>query len=85
MSTIYSIIFTNDPQYYTRNVIQVEVRLDTTMELFFANGGVEAFSQQLAESYGIPEDNIEVISVFEGSVVVVYNLVETDELSMERL
>ena len=46
------------------------VRMNWTMEGFFAKGGTTYFVDRLAASLGIHASNIKIVSVYQGSVVV---------------
>lgn len=50
--------------------IQVAVRMNWTMNEFYADGGTTTFSDRLAASLGIAPQNIKTVSVYTGSVVV---------------
>ena len=54
--------------------IQASVRLNWTMEGFFAAGGTTKFVDRLAASLGIHASNIKIVSVYEGSVVVQFQI-----------
>lgn len=44
--------------------IQIAVRMDWTMDEFFADGGTTKFSDRLAASLGIKSANIKIVSVY---------------------
>lgn len=50
--------------------IQVAVRMNWTFNGFYADGGTTTFSDRLAASLGIAPQNIKIVSVYTGSVVV---------------
>lgn len=50
--------------------IQAAVRLNWTLDGFYAQGGTTKFVDRLAASLGIHASNIKIVSVYEGSVVV---------------
>jgi hypothetical protein len=55
------------------------VRLEFTMKEFFADGGNTKFVDRVAGSLGIHASQIKVVSVYEGSVVVNYDIYPNDE------
>lgn len=54
------------------------VRLEWTLEEFKGNGGTTAFIDRVAGSLGIHASTIKIVSVYEGSLVVNYNIVADD-------
>jgi len=52
------------------NAIRSLIRMEWTLEGFYADGGSTTFASRLAASLGIPSYNIKVVSVLEGSVIV---------------
>jgi hypothetical protein len=48
------------------------MKLQTSWEIFFSNGGSTRFRDRMAKSMDLAKDQIKVISVTEGSVVVSY-------------
>ena len=48
--------------------------MDWTMTEFFSNGGTTKFVDRLAASLGVPSYRVKVVSVYEGSVVVDFNI-----------
>ena len=59
-----------------RDAIQCNVRMEWTMKDFFAAGGTTKFVDRLAASLGIHFSSIKIVSVYEGSVVIDYDIVE---------
>jgi hypothetical protein len=59
--------------------IYAAVRLNWTLDGFYADGGTTQFSDRLAASLGIHASNIKVVSVYEGSVVVQFLIVDNDK------
>jgi len=53
-----------------KDSIQAKVRMDWTMDEFFAEGGTTRFVDRLATSLGVPSHRIKVVSIYTGSVVV---------------
>jgi len=50
------------------------VRMEWTFKDFFSKGGTTAFSDRVAGSLGIHASQIKVVSVYEGSLVVNYEM-----------
>jgi hypothetical protein len=57
-----------------RNAIMTKVRMEWTMDDFYAKGGTTSFVDRLAASLGIHGSSIKVVGVYEGSLVVDYNI-----------
>lgn len=51
------------------------VRMEWTMNEFFSNGGTTKFVDRVAGSLGIHASTIKVVSVYDGSVVLNYDIV----------
>jgi len=62
-----------------RDAIQTLVRMEWTTDQFFAEGGTSTFAQRLAGSLGIHMSTVKVVSVYQGSLVVNYELASTKE------
>ena len=58
------------------NAIQLGVRLDFTFDQFFAEGGVTTFIDNMAAVLGIHKANLKVVSVYEGSVIIDFTVIE---------
>lgn len=61
-----------------RNAIQSLVRMEWSMEEFFADGGTTSFIDRLTGSLGIHASSVKIVSVYEGSLIVNYEI-EADE------
>ena len=61
-----------------RNAIQTLVRMEWTMDEFFADGGTTSFIDRLTGSLGIHASSVKIVSVYEGSLIVNYEI-EADE------
>lgn len=61
-----------------RDAIQSMVRMEWTMDEFFASGGTTTFVDNVAGSLGIHASQIKVVSVYEGSLVINYDIVAAD-------
>ena len=57
--------------------------MDWSMSEFFADGGTTRFVDRLAASLGIDSFRIKVVSIYEGSVVVDFN-VEQEEVKATK-
>lgn len=66
-------------QIAPRDAIQTMVRMEWTMNEFFDNGGTTLFIDRVAGSLGIHASSIKVVSVYEGSLVVNYDIVVEEE------
>ena len=62
-----------------RNAIQTKVRMEWTLEDFYSKGGTTSFVDRLAASLGIHASTIKVVGVYEGSLVVDYNIVSDND------
>lgn len=67
-----------DLQIKPRNAIQTLVRMEWTMDEFFADGGTTSFIDRLTGSLGIHASSVKIVSVYEGSLIVNYEI-EADE------
>ena len=57
--------------------IQTKVRLEWTLNEFFADGGTTKFVDRLAASLGIHASTIKVVAVYQGSVVVEFQITDS--------
>jgi hypothetical protein len=55
------------------------VRMEWTMDEFFNNGGTTKFVDRVAGSLGIHASTIKIVSVYEGSVVLNYDIIPPDD------
>lgn len=62
-----------------RNAIQSMVRMEWTMEEFYATGGTTTFLDRLAGSLGIHASTIKIVSVYQGSLVINYEITTPDD------
>lgn len=62
-----------------RDAIQTLVRMEWSVNEFYVKGGTTKFVDRLAGSLGIHSSTIKVVSVYEGSLVVNYELEATEE------
>lgn len=65
-------------QIAPRDAIQTMVRMEWTMKEFFASGGTTKFVDRVAGSLGIHASTIKVVSVYDGSVVLNYDILADD-------
>jgi len=68
-----------------RDAIMSMVRMEWTMAEFFADGGTTKFIDRLAGSLGIHASTIKVVSVYQGSLVVNYELQADDPTELAKL
>lgn len=61
--------------------------MEWTMDEFFDNGGTTAFVDRVAGSLGIHASEIKVVSVYEGSLVLNYDITleEDSDFSLEEI
>jgi hypothetical protein len=52
--------------------------MEWTMDEFFSNGGTTTFMDRIAGSLGIHASTIKIVSVYEGSLVVNYDIENDD-------
>ena len=71
-------------QIAPRDAIQTMVRIEWTMDEFFSNGGTTKFIDRVAGSLGIHASTIKMVSVYEGSVVLNYDIVVDDDSSSKQ-
>jgi hypothetical protein len=62
-----------------RNAIQTLVRMEWSMEEFFADGGTTKFIDRLTASLGIHASTVKIVSVYEGSLIVNYEISVDDD------
>lgn len=65
-------------EIHPRDAIQTMVRMEWTFKEFFSNGGTTLFIDRVAGSLGIHASTIKVVSVYEGSVVLNYDITSDD-------
>lgn len=57
-----------------RDAIQTLVRMEWTMDEFFADGGTTKFVDRLSGALGIHASDVKVVSVYKGSLIVSYDI-----------
>jgi len=60
------------------------VRMEWTMSQFYSSGGTTKFADRLCAALGIHSSRMKVVSVYEGSLVINYNIVQ-DPASSQSL
>lgn len=60
---------------FPRDAIMLGVRLEFTMEEFFSSGGVTSFVDNMAASLGIHAGDVKVVSVYEGSTIIDFQII----------
>jgi len=58
-----------------RDAVQTNVRMEWTLDAFFAKGGTTAFVDRVCAALGIHASTVKIVSLYEGSLIVNYNLV----------
>jgi len=64
---------------YPRDAIMLAVRLEWTLNEFFADGGIGRFTDRLAAALGIHRADIKVVQVYEGSVIVEFQVLARED------
>lgn len=65
-----------------RDAIQTEIRMEWDMKTFFAKGGTTAFVDRLCASLGIHASTVKVVSVYEGSLKLNYEIAPSKDEPM---
>lgn len=60
--------------------IRTNIRLNWTLEEFYADGGTTTFTDRVAASLGVPAWRIKTVAVYEGSVIVLFDLLADDSV-----
>jgi len=61
------------------------VRMEWSLDEFFSKGGTSTFADKVAGSLGIHASDIKVVSVFEGSLTINYDVVADDPSALANL
>lgn len=61
-----------------RDAIMLGVRLEFTLDEFFATGGVVSFIDRMAAVLGIHAADLKIVSIYEGSTIVEFQVVQRD-------
>jgi hypothetical protein len=65
-----------------RDAIQSLVRMEWTLDNFFKNGGTTSFLSRISASLGIHASTVKIVSVYEGSLVVNYEIQNDDPVAL---
>lgn len=68
-----------------RDAIQSLVRMEWTLDAFFSNGGTTSFMDRVAAGLGIHASTIKIVSVYEGSLVVNYEISASDPVALAQV
>lgn len=52
------------------------VRMEWTMSNFYASGGTTKFVDRLCAALGIHSSTMKIVSIYEGSLIINYNIVQ---------
>jgi hypothetical protein len=63
-----------------RDAVMLGIRMEFTLEEFFAQGGVVTFADRMAAVLGIHAADIKVVSVYEGSTIVDFFVEQAENL-----
>jgi len=66
-------------QIKPRNAIQTKVRMEWTLDEFFSGGGTTTFVDRITASLGIHASEVKIVSVYEGSLVINYEVAVPDD------
>lgn len=72
-------------QIIPRDAIQSLVRMEWSLDEFFANGGTTSFMDRVAAGLGIHASTIKIVSVYEGSLVVNYEIGASDPVALQQV
>ena len=64
---------------YPRDAIMLKIRLEFTLKEFYAKGGIVSFMDRMVAVLGIHRADIRVVSVYEGSTIVDFQVLQRDE------
>ena len=59
--------------------------MEWSMKAFFANGGTTSFMDRVAGALGIHASTIKIVSVYEGSLVVNYEIEASDPVALSQV
>lgn len=63
----------------SRNAIMTAVRMEWTLEAFFAEGGTTLFVDRITAALGIHASTMKIVSVYEGSLIINYDITVDDD------
>jgi len=58
-----------------RDAVMLGIRLEFTVDEFFAQGGIVSFADRMAGVLGVHAADIKVVSVYEGSTIVDFEVI----------
>lgn len=67
---------------FPKKAVMANVRMEQTLTDFYSSGGTSKFSDRVASALGIHASRVKVVAIYEGSVVVEYQI-EADEAAEE--
>jgi hypothetical protein len=65
-----------------RDAIQALVRMEWSLNDFFSSGGTTSFMDKISASLGIHASTVKIVSVYEGSLVVNYEITNDDPVAL---
>jgi len=68
-----------------RDAIQSLVRMEWSLDEFFSGGGTTSFMDRVAAGLGIHASTIKIVSVYEGSLVVNYEISASDPVALAQV
>jgi len=68
-----------------RDAIQSLVRMEWSLDAFFSNGGTTSFMDRVAAGLGIHASTIKIVSVYEGSLVVNYEIAAANPVALAQV
>ena len=69
---------------YPRDAVMLGIRLEFTLDEFFADGGIVTFTDRMAGVLGVHRADLKVVSIYEGSTIVNFQVVQRDEEEVEE-
>jgi len=67
-----------------RDAIQALVRMEWSLNDFFSSGGTTNFMDRISASLGIHASTVKIVSVYEGSLVVNYEIQNDDPVALAQ-
>lgn len=55
------------------------VRMEWTMNQFYASGGTTTFADRLCSVLGIHASQMKIVTIYEGSLIINYNIVQSSD------
>ena len=66
-----------------RDAVMLGIRLEFTVDEFFASGGIVSFTDRMAGVLGVHRSDLKVVAVYEGSTVIEFQVVQLDADKVE--